>query len=176
MPTYGPGAAHCEVLVFREGLLSAVGHDLLLRVERLELRVEPGPKVEASLDPASLRVVTALRDGRALPGALSAGDVRKIEEAIAREVLEARRFPAIRFVSTAVTPRGAEVHVDGRLELHGVTRPLALVARREGERLLAEVRLRQPDFGIKPYAALLGAIKVKPEVVVRLSLPAGDAA
>lgn len=176
MPAHGPDAARCEVLVFREGLLSAVGHDLLLRVERFELRAEPGASVEGSFDPASLRVVGALRDGRPLPGALSAGDVRKIEEAIAREVLDVRRFPEIRFASTAVTARGAEADVAGRLELHGTSRPLLAVVRRAGERRVAEVRLRQPDFGIRPYTALFGAIKVKPEVVVRVSVPAGEPA
>jgi hypothetical protein len=54
-----------------------------------------------------------------------------------------------------------------------VSRPLSATARREGERLVCAVRLSQPDFGIRPYKAFLGALKVQAEVRVELSLPAG---
>jgi hypothetical protein len=36
---------------------------------------------------------------------------------------------------------------------------------------VAEIKLHQPDFGIKPFTAALGALKVKPDVVVRVSVP-----
>jgi len=36
---------------------------------------------------------------------------------------------------------------------------------------VAEVPIHQPDFGIKPYSAMLGALKVKPDLVVRCSVP-----
>ena len=38
-------------------------------------------------------------------------------------------------------------------------------------RLVAEVRLHQPDFGITPYRALLGALRVRADVLVSLSIP-----
>ena len=38
--------------------------------------------------------------------------------------------------------------------------------------LVAEVSLHQPDFGIKPYSAMLGTLRVKPDVTVVVSLPA----
>jgi hypothetical protein len=44
--------------------------------------------------------------------------------------------------------------------------------RRSGDRLLATVPLRQTAFGIKPYSAALGALKVRDEVTVTLSVPA----
>jgi hypothetical protein len=36
------------------------------------------------------------------------------------------------------------------------------------------VALHQPDFGIRPYRAMLGALKVKAGVVVRASIPAAE--
>jgi polyisoprenoid-binding protein YceI len=171
----GPGEASCEVLVFRQGVLSAVGHDLLMRVGSLEISIEPGASVSARLAPASLRVVTALRDGRPLPGALSADDVRTIEAAAAGEVLRASRFPEVRFASTRVTAVADGYDVEGELTLAGVTRPVRLEARRAGERLVAEVDLHQPDFGIRPYRAFLGALRVRPDVRVRVSVPAAIA-
>lgn len=165
---YGPANARCEVLVFREGLLAAVAHDLLLRVTGFEISVDLGaPAVTARFDADSLRVVTAMRDGRALPDALGRADVRKIEATIASEILHAPRFPRIRFVSTEVdpTPGGYDVH--GALTLGGTTRALVLSVHREGGGLASEVTLHQPDFGIEPYRAMLGALRVKPDVVVR---------
>jgi polyisoprenoid-binding protein YceI len=174
MSTFAPDRASIEVLVFREGLLSAVGHDLLLRATSFEIAVdgEP-PAVSARIDAASLRVAGAMRDGRALrAGALSASDVRDIEATIAGTVLRARRFPEIRFRSTSVSSRDGGREVRGTLALAGREREVALVARREGERLVAEVRLHQPAFGIAPYRAMLGALRVKADVLVRAAIPA----
>jgi polyisoprenoid-binding protein YceI len=169
---HGPESARCEVLVFREGLLAAVGHDLLLRATASEISVDPeAPSVSARVDARSLRVVTALRDGRALPDALSPSDVRDIERAIASEVLRAARFPEIRFVSTRVERTDAGYEVHGSLALAGTTRPVVLLVRREQGRLATEVTLHQPDHGIRPYRAMLGALRVRPDVVVRASIP-----
>ena len=174
MKTFGPDRASIEVFVFREGLLSAVGHDLVLRATSFEIAVDRDRSaVSARIDAASLRVASAMRDGRPLPaGALSAHDVREIESTVATAVLRARRFPEIRFDSTAVSARGDRHELRGSLALAGRSRDVALAARREGDRLVAEVRLHQPDFGIAPYRAMLGALRVKADVVVRASVPA----
>lgn len=173
MPTFGPDDTTCEVLVFREGVLARAGHDLLLRATRFTIATEPASHaVTALVDAGSLRVATALRDGRALPDALSAKDVRDIERIVATTVLQAARHPSIRFASEAVTPREGTFEVRGALTLAGVTRPVAFAVRRDPERLVAEVELAQPDFGIRPYTAMLGALRVKPVVMVRVAMPA----
>ena len=61
------------------------------------------------------------------------------------------------------------------MESSGKERDLQVRLRRDGERYVASVPLRQEDFGIKPYSTFFGGLKVKSDVVVRLSLPA-DAA
>jgi hypothetical protein len=171
---YGPANATCEVLVFREGLLSAVGHDLLLRVTSFEIAVEGEHAVSGRFDAGSLRVVIAMREGHPLPDALRPRDRREIEETIAGTVLHVDRFPDIRFASSEVrrTPTGYGVR--GSLTLAGHTRPLELVVRRDEGRLGTDVTLRQPDFGIKPYRAMLGALRVKEDVIVRVSIPWED--
>jgi polyisoprenoid-binding protein YceI len=160
------------VLTFREGFLSAMAHDLLLRVGAFELAIDPdAPSVSARLDARSLRVVSALRDGRPLPGALRPADVRDIEATIAGTVLRAPHFPEIRFTSTAVSRAGEGYEVRGALALCGATRELAVPVRRDGDRLRAEVTIHQPAFGIRPYTAMLGTLRVRPDVIVRLSVP-----
>ena len=173
MKTFGPETARCEVLVFREGILSAVGHDLLLRATAFEIAVETGAaRVSVRLDAASLRVVTAMRNGRALPGGLSPADIRQIEASIVEAVLSARRFPEVRFVSSSVTQRDDRYAVSGALTIAGTTRPIAFAVQREAGALTGEVDVQQPAFGIRPFRAMLGALRVKPEVRVRASIPA----
>jgi polyisoprenoid-binding protein YceI len=169
--TFGPPEAQCLVLTFREGLLAAMAHDLVLRVTSLEVAVDGERAVRVRLDPSSLRVVEARRDGRTLPGALRRRDVEEIERTVADRVLQARRFPAVTFESTEVTPRAGGHLVRGRLTLAGVTRDLAFPVTRRGGALEGEVAIHQPDFGIRPYVGALGAVRVKAGVVVRVSVP-----
>jgi polyisoprenoid-binding protein YceI len=170
---YGPANSRCEVLVFREGPLSLAGHDLLLRVEAFEVALDPGaPSVVVRVDAGSLRVVTALRDGRELPGALRPADVRDIEETVAREILRAPIYPEIRFTSTEiVSAPGDSWEARGSLTMVGATRPLSIVVRRRDGQRAAEATVHQPDFGIRPYRAMLGALRVNSDVLVRASFP-----
>jgi polyisoprenoid-binding protein YceI len=172
VPHLDQSAAECLVFTYKEGLLSAVAHDLEIRVTRFELDVdEAAPSVTARFDAASLRVVTAMHDGAPKEGALSDGDKQKIEHNLAEDVLHTREHPEIRFASTSVKPDGEGYRIAGELTLHGKTRVIAFSAQPAGDRLVAEVRLHQPDFGVKPYSAMLGTLKVKPDVLVRCSVP-----
>ncbi len=171
MPIYGPDVAQAVVLTFRDGILSSVGHDLVLRVTAFEIEVDPSrPAVRARFDPASLRVAAAFRDGRPVAGP-TAAERRDIERTAATTVLHADRHPEIRFESTAVTPRPDGWEVRGQLTLAGRTGPVVAEVRRQEGRRVAEARLHQPDFGVKPYSAMLGGLRVKPDVVVRISIP-----
>ena len=171
MTAFGPGQADCFVYVYREGALSAVGHDLKLRVTDFKIEVGEEPSVKAELGADSLHVVGILRDGSVDEREPSARDRKEIEGNIARDVLEAGKYPEISFRSRSVERTGSTVRVQGSLDLHGVRRDIAFEARQEGDRWMARVPIHQPDFRIKPYRALLGALRVKPEVVVEVSVP-----
>jgi len=162
MPTYDATNAECRVFTFKEGLLSAVAHDLELDVGRFEVEVAGDGSIRASFDPTSLGVVHALSNGAPAPDALSRRDRAKIDANIAKDVLHPKRHPSIRFESTEVT----DEQVRGRLELHGRTRDITLD--RRGDEV--EATLHQPDFGIAPFSAMLGTLKIKPDVRVRLRL------
>ncbi len=111
-----------------------------------------------------------MRNGIVDPDVLSESDKRTIEGTIARDVLDTARHPEIRFTSDAGTGRGDEFAVRGALALHGHTRDLTVIARRTASGWTAEVRLHQPDFGIRPYSAMLGTLRVQAGVVVRVTL------
>jgi polyisoprenoid-binding protein YceI len=171
-----PPIAECRVLTFREGLLSSFGHDLEIAVTRFDLRIDEAARsVDVSFDAASLRVIRALRDGVELPDAITERDRRTIEDAIRRDVLETSTYPEIRFRSTRIVDAEGGFDAIGRLALHGDEHEITVKLRRADDRYAAEVRLHQLDFGIRPYSAFLGAMKVKQDVLVRMSLPAEPA-
>ena len=156
MPTFRDDEIECHVFTFKEGVLSAVAHDLKIRVARGSITV--GDAVEATFDPKSLSVVCARKDGGDSPGTLSAGDMKKIGANIDKDVLHTKKHAEIRFVSTAVERDGERATVTGKLTLHGQTKPITATVTKQGERWETEVSIHQPDFGIKPYSAMLGAL------------------
>lgn len=173
MPTFDATTASCHVFTFKEGVLSAVAHDLRLRVERFTIDVdEAAGTVQATFSASSLRVDCAMKNGREDFDALGDRNRREIEGNIEDDVLHARRYPEIVLRSGCIEGEGDERRIAGTLSLHGTERPLRATARRQGGRWVAEVELRQPDFGIKPYSAMLGTLKVQPLVRVRVSVPA----
>ncbi|MEZ4299133.1 MAG: YceI family protein [Polyangiaceae bacterium] len=171
-PRFHQDNADVLVFTFKEGLLSAVAHDLQIRVTRFAIDIEPETNaINATFDARSLRVMTAMKDGMPTE-ALSDGDRRKIEENIVDDVLHSKRFPEIRFTSSSVEEDGAGGYrVRGTLALHGKTREVTVLSRNDGEGQVMEVKLHQPDWGIQPYSALFGALKIKPDVLVRIALP-----
>lgn len=173
---FDAATAECLVFTFKEGLLSAVAHDLQLRVERFTITLDDAAwHLDARFDAASLRVVGVMRDGVVHPDELGDADKRSIERTIVDDVLEAGRHPEVRFTSTAATAHDDALTVEGTLALHGVSRPLPVPVRRDRGVWITEVRLHQPDFGIRPYRAMLGTLRVRADVVVRVAIPAPSA-
>lgn len=166
MPVLGPDRAQIRVFTYKEGLLSTVAHDLQLAARRFQITVE-GATVRAEIDPASLEVVSAMKAGALDPGTLKDKDKAEIAGNLRDDVLHVSRHPSIRFESTALDA----TTLRGRLTLHGATREIALSLQDSPGRRRAEVKLDQRDFGIKPYSALLGALKVQPVVKVEIELP-----
>jgi hypothetical protein len=170
---FDAGAAECFVFVLKEGMLSAVAHDLKLRVEEFEVAIDqPTRAVAAIFNAGSLRVISAMKDGQEDPGALTDKNKTEIELNILLEVLKSREYPDIVFVSESVSDSDSGGFiVRGALTIHETTQAITLPVRREGDRYVAEVKVHQPDFGIKPFSAMMGAIRVRPTVIVRLFLP-----
>ena len=131
--------------------------------------------VEARIDARSLKLRGAVVDGRVDAGRISAGDTRTIEGNTTDDVLDARRHPSIRFAGKIARATASGGHVvEGALTLRGVTRPLTLTTERSGDVETGEVALEQTDFGIKPFRAMLGALRVRSRIVIKVRLTAGS--
>ena len=112
-----------------------------------------------------------MKDGQQNYDALKEKDKADIEEATFKDVLHPSKDPAINFRSTDIQEKGGTYHVKGALTLHGVTRPVEIHAKTTTRKdLKGRDTISQKDFGIKPYKALLGTLKVKNEVDIAFDL------
>jgi hypothetical protein len=159
----GPHNATLTVETKRKGAASKAGHDLVIEVTswEAELDVAKDPAVSLRADGGSLRV----REGSGGVTRLGEEEKAGIEQTIDDEVL--KRAP-IEFRSSAVEPAesGAGATVHGELELAGTRRPISFELRSEDGRLSGTAVLKQSDWGIKPYTALFGTLKVADEVEI----------
>lgn len=158
------------IFTFKEGLLSRVAHDLRLHVERFTI-ARAGDEIVGRFAADSLVVDGSMHEGRLDPGGLSARDKGKIVETMRKEILQTRSHPQIEYRGR-VELDGERVRVDGKLKLVGVERPLLVVGAREGDRVRASVTLRPSEFGIAPYKALAGAIRLQDRVRVEIDVGA----
>lgn len=163
----GPGSGRLLLRTRRQGLASKVGHDLTIEVIRWSALVEIGDTPEAShlavqVDLGSL----AVREGTG--GALPLTDRDRAEiDGNARRILTDGKDPMATFTSTAMTRAGDGGAIDGMLRIHGVERPVRLMVRsRDPEHHRASSTVVQSWYGIKPYSAFLGALKLRDEVEV----------
>jgi hypothetical protein len=159
----GPENATLTVETGRRGAVAMAGHDLVIEVTSwaAELDIAKDPAITLTADGGSLRV----RDGTG--GATELGDDDKagIEQTIDEEVLKGT---SIEFRSTALEldPDGSRGTVHGELELAGKRNPISFELQSEDGRLTGHATVKQSDWGIKPYAALFGTLKVADEVEV----------
>lgn len=159
--------AAIHVYTFKDGLLARLAHDLQLTLERFEIHRE-GAAVTGRFWPASLRVDGVMRKDGALDTAtLSAADRTKIAGNMADEILHLDRHPEARFAGAT-----HGTMIEGELTLVGVSRPVRAEVQASGGRLRAEFTLVPSRWGIPPYKALAGAIRLQDRVLVRVDLPA----
>jgi hypothetical protein len=170
MPSYNTTNAECLIFTYKDGLLSAIAHDLKIQVTQFQVEVKDDLQIEAKFFASSLRVINAMQSGAENPSALSASDKGKIQQTIIDDVLHSNRHTEITFSSTSVKAAGDGYQVEGKLTLHGQSKSISFTTKKEGSKQVAEVKLHQPDFGMKPYSAMLGTLKIKPDVLVRISL------
>ena len=165
----GPDKATLSVRTGRTGAAAKAGHDLVMHVTSWEATLEVGDDpdtttVELTADATSLRVVEATGGMQALGD----DDVANIHQTIDDEILMRQE---ITFRSTRVQtePDGSRIHAEGDLTLLGKTQPIAFdLAIGDAGALSATAVVTQTAWGMKPYSALFGALKVADEVKVVL--------
>ena len=169
MGTFTPPSSEIFVYTYREGVLAAVAHDLRLRFSTFSIQEDDHEHViVATIEATSLKVVCARQNGQDAPQVLTDSNKHDIEKNIQTSVLRGAKHPTIS-VSLTVRELGACL---ASVELCGVRRDIPVQLALDGTTRVARARLHQPDFGVKPYSAMLGALRVKPDVDIEVRLPA----
>lgn len=115
-----------------------------------------------------------------LEGKVAASDARRVTaNMLSAEVLDAGKYPTAVFDISSAKPldrepagRPGRYELTGQYTLHGVTRPIKVVAQAEATNktgwlhLRGQFTLRQTEYGIKPYTALGGLVGVMDELTI----------
>jgi hypothetical protein len=168
--TLGPDNATLTVHTGKGGAAAIAGHNLLIEVTSwsatLALGDEPGLTLTA--DSGSFKV----REGSGGIQSLGDDDKSNIEQTIVDDVLKGGE---LEFKSDSVERTDGRLRVRGELNLLGQRRPLTFeLTVGDDDRITGEATLKQSDWGMKPYSALFGTLKVADELQVAVDgrLPA----
>ncbi len=168
----GPSDGQLLVRIYREGMAKKVGHDLVMELTSWNATVTvdgEASSIEATADARSLEVREA--SGGVKP--LSEGDRADIKKNIEEKVL--KKNTEISFRSTSVKTAGPNRGtVTGDLTIAGTTRPAEFDVSLDGDRARLTTTVVQTQWGIKPFSAMMGALKVKDAVEIEadVRLPA----
>ena len=170
---FGPDNARLTIRTARSGAAAKAGHDLLIEVRSWEATLEmpeggggdSDGVVTLTADSRSLRVVEGTGGMKALDDDDKANIVKTIDD----EVLKG--CPIV-FRSSEVDPRPEGLRVAGELELGGRRGPMTFELTMRDGRLTGTSTVKQTAFGIKPYSALFGTLKVADEVQVAIEAQA----
>jgi polyisoprenoid-binding protein YceI len=175
---FGPDRGRIVLRTFRDGLAAQAGHDLTIEATRWSGALG----VNDDLSPADLDVridmgALVVRDGTGGVKPLSDRDRREIA-VTARKVLASDRYPEAVFAAAGFEPvAGGGGEISGTLTIRGQARPLKVHVTQTGDdRYHAEAQVSQSDYGIKPYTAFLGALRVRDAVDIVVDLDLSDQA
>ena len=173
----GTKSGRIVLRTYRDGLAATAGHDLIIDLPSWsgELAVDDDKAPEAleiRIDIGALSV----RDGTGGLKPLTDRDRREIATT-ARRLLSTEQHPEAVFTATRFELGGETGVIEGNLSLKGVSRPFRLqVTQSEMGTYLGTGTVVQSAYGIKPYTAFFGALKVRDtvDVEVEATIPAPE--
>ena len=178
-------ASRLAVRVYRDGPMQKLGHDHLITSDGLVGRIALGAPLaetafELSLPLESLVVDDA--EARAEAGGIFAAPVPQKDRDATRhnmlgpKLLDSARQDTIRLTSESVAGGPGSFEARVRVSLAGreslVSAPITVTI--DGDRLEAHAgfRLTHADLGLEPFAVALGALRVRDDFDVELTLEA----
>jgi len=165
----GPDQGTVKVRTGVAGSASRMGHRLVLNVEDWSAQVEVTDGVVVSVQFRADLETLHVESGRGGVTPLTVVDKQVIRRNAAK-VLDVGTYPEVTFSSTEIEVTEDTVTVTGDLTIHDVTFPLTAELTRDGDHVTGSIPVVQSDFGIRPYSAMLGQLKVLDAVTVDLDI------
>jgi len=170
----GPDAGRLLLKTSRSGLGRRAGHDLTIEATRWSGTATVGADAASSSVEVTVEVDgLEVREGAGGVLPLSDSDRTEIRKNL-RKVLQSDRHPAIAFEAGGASGTPEEFTVEGELTIAGRAQSLTLRGGEQDGRITGGATVRQSRWGIKPYSAFFGALKLADdvEIVFDLAIPA----
>lgn len=170
--TFGPESGRLLVKTTRTGLGAKAGHDLTIEVTRwggeatVDAADPAGCSVVAEIDAGSFEV----REGTGGVKPLTDSDRADIKKNILQKVLHIGLHSAITFRSTRVEGTAAAFRLEGELTIAGVAQPVMVTGRLGDSRARGSATVTQSRWGIRPFSAFFGALKLNDDVEVEFDV------
>ena len=168
-----------EIHVGKEGAFKAFGHDHLIAAKQVSGEVQFDPQ---KIDKSSVHLQVPTKSITVIDPGESDKDRKEVQATMEGEkVLDVAKFPQITFASSAIsaakkTSDGWELTVSGKLNLHGVGKPVSIPlhvhADSDALRAQGEVSILQTDYGITPVKVGGGSVKVKDRLKITFNIVA----
>jgi polyisoprenoid-binding protein YceI len=182
-----PGQSLLTILAFRGGALAKAGHNHVIASHDItgtfyvpadvsratfELHV---PVAQLTIDEPELRAKEGPDFPSDVPESAKEGTRRNM---LSEALLNGTQYPEITLVSQHIAPAAsgtatqADVQVTVRGQVHTLSVPV--VYSLDNTQLVAsgELRIKQTELGLTPFSALLGALQVEDELLVRFHIAA----
>lgn len=167
--TYNLGPSNGKMIVKtgREGVGGKMGHDLVIEVGDWSATANVGDDASATTLTATAKVSSMnVVSGAGGAKPLSEGDKADIKKTIVDKILG---NTSIDFKSTSVNGGGSSATVQGDLTIAGQTGPASFQLQDlGGGKVKATGQVTQSKFGVKPFKAFMGALKVKDTVDIEI--------
>lgn len=174
-----PQQSKLEIHVSKEGAFKVFGHDHLIAAKHVSGQAQFDTQ---KVDQSSVRLTISTKSITVIDPGESEKDRHEVQATMEGEkVLDVAKFPEITFTSNGVsaakkTPDGWELTLAGKLNLHGVEKPVSFPLRIHADvselRGQGELSILQTDYGITPVKVGGGAVKVKDKLKITFNLVA----
>jgi polyisoprenoid-binding protein YceI len=161
----GPESGRLLVKTTRTGLGAKAGHDLTIEVTRWHghATVDTATPANSSVTVEVAVDSLEIREGTGGVKPLTDADRAEIHKTL-KEILHTAQHPTITFRSRRVDGSAGSFTLNGELTIMGVTRPVMVQGRVTDGRVVGGATVVQSRWGIRPYSAFFGALKLSDEV------------
>ena len=183
--TWNVVASQLAIRVYRDGPMQKLGHDHIITSGALTGRIALGEPLNATSFELSLPLESLVVDDeasrQAAGGAFAAPVPQKDREAtrtnmLGPKFLDAATQSAIRLTSESITGDAGRFEARVRVSLAGhesvVSAPFAVTVEGDQLKAQADLHLTHADLGLQPFTVALGALRVREDFEVALTLEA----
>lgn len=164
-----PGKGQLRILTGVDGRAAKMGHRLTIAMQSWSATMG-----FADGEPTSAELTVEVDSLDVLGGEGGVTPLGSPEKAICKtnafKSLDVKKYPRIRFAADAIAKTATGYRLTGTLEIHGTSHPqvVELTVEDDGDSwaLSSQTRVRQTEFGVKPFSLFMGTLKVADEVTI----------